>query len=77
MVYSAPPWRQTGGTEDSSVFQDTRAKDTISKLFIGRLKELVKCVNVDYESSRVEEFNSENTTPRKKSPSDLTDPIRP
>ncbi|CAK5277441.1 unnamed protein product [Mycena citricolor] len=29
----------------------------IAKLFVGKMKSYIKCVNVDYESSRIEEFN--------------------
>ncbi|KAI8073083.1 hypothetical protein BC940DRAFT_290503 [Gongronella butleri] len=34
----------------------TPADGAISKLFLGKMKSYVKCINVDYESSRVEDF---------------------
>ena len=41
------------------VSQGTPAEGTISKLFVGKMKSSIKCVNVDYESSRIEEFHGE------------------
>lgn len=38
------------------VTQDTAADGAITKLFVGKMKSYVKCVNVDYESSRNEDF---------------------
>ncbi|PPQ74003.1 hypothetical protein CVT26_006372 [Gymnopilus dilepis] len=35
----------------------TKAEGTIQKLFVGKMKSYIKCVNVEYESSRIEEFN--------------------
>ncbi|TFK42655.1 hypothetical protein BDQ12DRAFT_676579 [Crucibulum laeve] len=35
----------------------TKAEGAISKLFVGKMKSYIKCVNVDYESSRIEAFN--------------------
>ncbi|KAF7793175.1 hypothetical protein EIP86_004284 [Pleurotus ostreatoroseus] len=35
----------------------TQAEGAIAKLFVGKMKSYIKCVNVDYESSRIEEFN--------------------
>lgn len=35
----------------------TRAEGAIAKLFVGKMKSYIKCVNVNYESSRIEEFN--------------------
>ncbi|KAH9981229.1 ubiquitin carboxyl-terminal hydrolase 5 [Lactifluus volemus] len=35
----------------------TRAEGAIAKLFVGKMKSYIKCVNVDFESSRIEEFN--------------------
>ncbi|KAL0946992.1 hypothetical protein HGRIS_013138 [Hohenbuehelia grisea] len=35
----------------------TKAEGAIAKLFVGKMKSFIKCVNVDYESSRTEEFN--------------------
>ncbi|EKM55554.1 uncharacterized protein PHACADRAFT_256265 [Phanerochaete carnosa HHB-10118-sp] len=35
----------------------TKAEGAIAKLFVGKMKSYIKCVNVDYESSRIEEFN--------------------
>ncbi|KXS19866.1 cysteine proteinase [Gonapodya prolifera JEL478] len=37
--------------------KSTKAEGAISKLFGGKFKSYVRCVNVDYESSRVEDFN--------------------
>lgn len=37
--------------------QGTKADGAISRLFVGKMKSYVRCVNVDYESSRVEDFN--------------------
>ncbi|GBC24696.2 cysteine proteinase [Rhizophagus irregularis DAOM 181602=DAOM 197198] len=34
----------------------TKADGVITKLFVGKMKSYIKCVNVDYESSRVEDF---------------------
>jgi len=50
--------------------QGTHAEGAISKLFVGKMKSFVKCVNVDYESSRVEEFHGEegHTAPGKIAP---------
>ena len=36
--------------------QGTRVEGVISKLFTGKMKSFIKCVNVDYESSRIEDF---------------------
>ena len=36
--------------------QDTKADGAITKLFVGKMKSYIKCVNVDYESSRVEDY---------------------
>lgn len=40
-------------------WQGTQAEGAIAKLFVGKMKSYIKCVNVDYESSRIEEFNGE------------------
>jgi ubiquitin carboxyl-terminal hydrolase 7 len=32
------------------------AERAISKLFQGKMKSYIKCINVDYESSRVEDY---------------------
>jgi ubiquitin carboxyl-terminal hydrolase 7 len=37
--------------------QGTKAEGAISKLFVGKMKSYIKCVNVDYESSVFEDFN--------------------
>jgi hypothetical protein len=37
--------------------QGTIAEGAIQKLFVGKMKSYIKCVDVDYESSRIEEFN--------------------
>ncbi|GBB86550.1 hypothetical protein RclHR1_12980003 [Rhizophagus clarus] len=34
----------------------TKADGAITKLFVGKMKTYVKCINVDYESSRVEDY---------------------
>ena len=39
------------------IAQGTQAEGAIAKLFVGKMKSYIKCVNVDYESSRIEEFN--------------------
>lgn len=36
--------------------QGTPADGAISKLFVGKMKSYIKCINVDYESSRVEDY---------------------
>ncbi|KAI9771069.1 MAG: hypothetical protein M1839_002966 [Geoglossum umbratile] len=36
--------------------KDTDAENALAKLFVGRTKTYVSCINVDYESSRVEDF---------------------
>jgi ubiquitin carboxyl-terminal hydrolase 7 len=41
--------------------QGTKAEGAIAKLFVGKMKSYIKCVNVDYESSRIEEFNGESS----------------
>ncbi|KAF6765135.1 ubiquitin carboxyl-terminal hydrolase 5 [Ephemerocybe angulata] len=40
-----------------SKMKGTQAEGAIQKLFVGKMKSYIKCVNVDYESSRSEEFN--------------------
>ncbi|TFL07619.1 hypothetical protein BDV98DRAFT_558165 [Pterulicium gracile] len=40
-----------------SKMKGTKAEGAIAKLFVGRMKSYIKCVDVDYESSRSEEFN--------------------
>lgn len=34
----------------------TQAENALSRLFVGKMKSYIKCVDVDYESARVEEF---------------------
>ena len=34
----------------------TEAEGAISKLFVGKMKSYIKCLNVDYESSRTEDY---------------------
>ena len=51
--------RFDSGIEQSCGPQGTRAEGAIPKLFVGKMKSFVKCVNVNYELSRVEEFNGE------------------
>ena len=38
-------------------YQGTEAEGAIAKLFVGKMKSYIKCVNVDFESSRMEDFN--------------------
>lgn len=40
--------------------QGTKAEGAIDKLFVGKMKSYIKCVNVDYESSRLEDFSGES-----------------
>lgn len=39
-----------------SKMKGTKAEGAIAKLFVGKMKSYIKCVNVDYESSKSEEF---------------------
>jgi hypothetical protein len=39
------------------LLQGTKAEGVIAKLFSGKMKSYIKCVHVDYESSRIEEFD--------------------
>ncbi|KAG4305385.1 hypothetical protein PORY_000941, partial [Pneumocystis oryctolagi] len=36
--------------------KNSEAENALSKLFVGKMKSYIKCVNVDYESSRSEDF---------------------
>ena len=36
--------------------QGTKAEGAISRLFVGKMKSYIRCINVDYESSRVEDY---------------------
>ncbi|CAJ0765187.1 3246_t:CDS:2, partial [Entrophospora sp. SA101] len=36
--------------------KNTKADGAITKLFVGKMKSYIKCVKVDYESSRVEDY---------------------
>jgi ubiquitin carboxyl-terminal hydrolase 7 len=36
--------------------QGTKAEGSIERLFVGKMKSYIKCVNVEYESSREETF---------------------
>jgi ubiquitin carboxyl-terminal hydrolase 7 len=38
------------------ISQGTKAEGAISNLFVGKYKSFIKCINVDYESSRIEDF---------------------
>ncbi|KAJ7743890.1 hypothetical protein B0H14DRAFT_3607165 [Mycena olivaceomarginata] len=40
-----------------SKMKGTKAEGAIAKLFSGKMKSYIKCVHVDYESSRIEEFD--------------------
>ncbi|KAJ3031740.1 UNVERIFIED_CONTAM: hypothetical protein HDU68_000675 [Siphonaria sp. JEL0065] len=39
-----------------SKMKGTKAEGAISKLFVGKYKSYIKCINVDFESSRIEDF---------------------
>ncbi|KAI6117686.1 hypothetical protein EDD16DRAFT_995965 [Pisolithus croceorrhizus] len=39
-----------------SKMKGTKAEGAIAKLFVGKMKSYIKCVNVDYEASKIEEF---------------------
>ncbi|KAJ3333525.1 hypothetical protein HDU76_007055 [Blyttiomyces sp. JEL0837] len=39
-----------------SKMKGTRAEGAVSKLFLGKYKSFIKCLNVDFESSRIEDF---------------------
>lgn len=39
--------------------QDTPADGAIKKLFLGKMKSYIKCINVNYESSRSEDYYGE------------------
>ncbi|KAF8959015.1 hypothetical protein BDZ97DRAFT_1839371 [Flammula alnicola] len=41
----------------SNLYSTLRCGRAIAKLFVGKMKSYIKCVNVEYESSRIEEFN--------------------
>lgn len=47
--------QQTGHAK-CSMSQNTPADGAITKLFLGKMKSYIKCINVDYESSRVEDY---------------------
>lgn len=36
--------------------KDTPAQDAIKQLFVGKMKSYIKCINVEYESSRTEDY---------------------
>lgn len=38
------------------IYQGTKADGAITKLFSGKMKSYIKCVNQDYESSYVEDY---------------------
>lgn len=57
-----PPRRRTGRAEQLRVSQGTRVEGVIPKLFRGKMKSSIKCVNVEYEESKVEEFNGEKNS---------------
>jgi ubiquitin carboxyl-terminal hydrolase 7 len=70
-------WR-TGGAEKSRVSQGTRAEGAIPKLFRGKMKSFIRCVNVNYEEYRIEEFDGEKQASRperNRAPSELTNVI--
>ncbi|KAJ3051463.1 hypothetical protein HK097_007526 [Rhizophlyctis rosea] len=39
-----------------SKMKGTKAEGAISRLFVGKMKSYIKCIDVDYESSRVEDY---------------------
>ncbi|KIK98862.1 hypothetical protein PAXRUDRAFT_823415 [Paxillus rubicundulus Ve08.2h10] len=39
-----------------SKMKATKAEGAIARLFVGKMKSYIKCVNVDYESAKIEEF---------------------
>lgn len=41
-------------------YQGTKADGALTKLFAGKMKSYIKCINVDYESSRVENYYGNN-----------------
>ena len=41
-------------------YQGTKADGVLTKLFGGKLKSYIKCVNVDYESSHFEDYSGNN-----------------
>ena len=41
------------------ISQGTPAESAILKLFVGKMKTFIKCVNVNYEESGIREFNGE------------------
>lgn len=61
---SADAFRQHDVQEFNRLLQDsiekkmknTPAPDAIKQLFVGKMKSYVKCIYVDYESSRIEEY---------------------
>lgn len=36
--------------------KDTPADGVIQRLFVGKIKSYIRCINIDYESSREEDF---------------------
>jgi ubiquitin carboxyl-terminal hydrolase 7 len=34
----------------------TAAEGAVQKLFVGKMKSFIKCINVNYESSRIEDY---------------------
>ncbi|KAI8046951.1 hypothetical protein BDF21DRAFT_469627 [Thamnidium elegans] len=61
---SADAFRQHDVQEFNRLLQDsiekktmnTPAQNIIKELFVGKMKSYIKCINVDYESSRIEEY---------------------
>jgi ubiquitin carboxyl-terminal hydrolase 7 len=41
----------------------TPADGTIEKLFVGKIKSYIRCMNIDYESSREEDFYDLQVSP--------------
>jgi ubiquitin carboxyl-terminal hydrolase 7 len=47
------PWSQMSVNRFA---KGTAAEGTINKLFVGKVKSYVKCINVEYESSQLQQF---------------------
>ena len=43
-----------------NILKGTVAERAISKLFLGKMKSYIKCLNVNYESSRNEDYYGES-----------------
>lgn len=45
------------------LFQGTEAEGALHRLFVGKMKSYIKCINVNYESAREEEFYGRSIAP--------------